>query len=194
VEKKIPFVTGEDPSFSRTENAIGPFSALSFLAAFPIADDISLYGVLVLGGETPSLLKPEEKFLLPVICRQLAATIRSGQFSLQAKRRIAELSTLYNIGMAITSTLELDELLNRITLTSAKILQADGSILRLLDEEPRLLKAVSSFGLEESAEALEPVALGERAAGTVALTGRPLLISEVKKSTFPLEQFPQKVL
>ena len=194
VEKKIPVVTGEDPSFSGRKNAAGPFSSLPFLAAFPIADEIFLYGVLVLGGETPRLLNPEEKFLLPVICRQIAATIRSGQFSLQAKRRIAELSTLYSIGMAITSTLELDELLNRITLTSAKILQADGSILRLLDEERRLLKAVSSFGIEESAEALEPVAFGERAAGTVALTGRPLLIPEVKKSTFPLERFPQKVL
>ncbi|MBP1712072.1 MAG: sensor signal transduction histidine kinase, partial [Deltaproteobacteria bacterium] len=194
VEKRLPFVTGEDPSFSSGESVTGPFSSLPFLAAFPIADDILLYGVLVLGGEAPRPLNTEERLLLPVICRQIAATIRSGQFSLQAKRRIAELSTLYSIGMAITSTLELDELLNRITLTSAKILQADGSILRLLDEERRLLKAVSSFGLEESAEALEPVALGELAAGTVALTGRPLLIPEVKKSNFPLERFPQKVL
>jgi signal transduction histidine kinase len=183
VEKKIPFVARE-----------GLEAPLSFLAAFPVADEIFLYGILALGGESPRDLGPEEKFLLPVICRQITATVRSGQFSLQAKRRIAELSTLHSIGMAITSTLELDELLNRITLTSAKILQADGSILRLLDEDRHQLKAVSSFGLEESAEALEPVALGERAAGTVALSGRPLLIPEVKKSTFPLERFPQKVL
>lgn len=193
VEKKIPFVTGEDSSFSPGGNNTVPFSSLPFLAAFPIADEILIYGVLLLGGKAPRPLKPEERRLLPLICRQIAATIRSGQFSLQARRRIAELSTLYNIGMAITSTLELDELLNRITLTSAKILQADGSILRLLDEDRRLLKAVSSFGLEESAEALEPVALGERVAGTVALTGRPLLIPEVKKSDFPLERFPQRV-
>jgi len=192
VEKKIPFVAGED--FSSPRGKGGPFSVLSFLAAFPVADEISLYGVLALGGGSPRPLSPEEKFLLPIICRQIAGTVRSGQFSLQAKRRIAELSTLYSIGMAITSTLELDELLNRITLTSAKILQADGSILRLLDEERRLLKAVSSFGLEESAEVLKPVSLGERVAGTVALTGRPLLIPEVKKSLYPLERFPQKVL
>ncbi len=193
LEKKIPFVTGEAPSSPPREDAAAPFSSLPFLAAFPIADDILLYGTLVLGGETPHPLTAEEKFLLPVICRQIAATIRSGQFSLQAKRRIAELSTLYSIGMAITSTLELDELLNRITLTSAKILQADGSILRLLDEERHLLKAVSSFGLEESAETLEPVALGDQAAGAVALTGRPLLIPEVKKYHLPLERFPKKV-
>ena len=194
VEKKIPFVTGEVFPPPRGENPREFFPSLSFLAAFPVADEISLYGILALGGESPRALGSEEKFLLPVICRQIAGAIRSGQFSLQAKRRIAELSTLYSIGMAITSTLELDELLNRITLTSAKILQADGSILRLLDEERRLLKAVSSFGLEESAEVLEPVPLGERAAGTVALTGRPLLIPEVKKSPFPLERFPQRVL
>jgi two-component system, NtrC family, sensor histidine kinase HydH len=193
VEKKVPVLLGEGPSPSLRESG-GPFSGLPFLAAFPVSDEILLYGVLALGGESPVLLNPEEKFLLPLICRQVAATIRSGQFSLQAKRRIAELSTLYSISIAITSTLELDELLNRITLSSAKILQADGSILRLLDEERRLLKAVSSYGIEESAQALEPVPFGEMAAGTVAMTGRPLRIPEVKKSTFPLERFPQKVL
>jgi two-component system, NtrC family, sensor histidine kinase HydH len=192
LEAKVSFVREGRAAPGGPEKS-DPFSPLSFLAAYPVADEVFLYGVLVLGGQTARRLQPEERFLLPVIARQISATIRSGQFALQAKRRIAELSTLYGIGMAITSTLELDELLKRITLTSAKILQADGSILRLLDEERRQLKVVSSFGIEEPAEALEPVPLGEQAAGTVALTGRPLLIPEVKESPFPLERFPRAV-
>ena len=194
VEKKIPFVFQEDSGSLGREGSFGPFSSSPFLVAFPIADDIFLYGVLVLAGKEERSLTAEEQFLFPAICRQVAGAIRGGQVSFQAKRRIAELSTLYSIGMAMTSTLELDELLNRITLTSAKILQAGGSILRLLDEERQVLKAVSSFGLEESADALEPVPFGERVAGTVARTGEPMLISDVKKSTFPMERFPQKVL
>jgi two-component system, NtrC family, sensor histidine kinase HydH len=194
VEKRIPFVAEEHPEPRLEGSPPSPFSSLPFLAAFPIADDIFLYGILVLAGKEPRSLAPDEKFLFPVICLQVAGTIRSGQISFQSRRRIAELSTLYSIGMAITSTLELDELLNRITLTSAKILQADGSILRLQDEERRQLKAVSSFGFEESAGALEPVPFGERVAGTVALTGEPILIADVKKSAFPLERFPQRVV
>lgn len=158
------------------------FTSFNFLAAFPIADDIFLYGVLALLGEQPRQLSEEESALLPVICRQLAGTIRSAQVSLQAKKRIAELSTLHAIGVALSSTSELGELLNRITLSSAKVLQADGCILRLLDEEGGVLKVVSSFGLEEGTEPLNPVALGEDVAGIVALTGQPILIRDVKAS------------
>jgi len=169
------------------------FAPFNFLASFPIFDDISLYGVLALLGEQSRQLSVEESSLLPVICRQLAGTIRSAQFSLQAKKRIAELTTLHTIGMAISSTSELGELLNRITLSSAKLLQADGSILRLLDEEGGVLKVVSSFGLEEGARSLNPVQLGEDVAGVVALTGEPLLIPDVTPSQFSFEKFPQRI-
>ena len=166
------------------------FSSFNFLASFPIVDDIALYGVLALLAEEPRQLSAEESSLLPVICRQLAGTIRSAQFSLQAKKRIAELTTLHTIGMSISSTSELGELLNRITLSSAKLLQADGSILRLLDEEGGELKVVSSFGLEEGAHSLSPVQLGEDVAGIVALTGEPILLPDVSRSPYSFTKFP----
>jgi two-component system sensor histidine kinase HydH len=169
----------------------GNSTSFKFLAAFPIADDISLYGVLAFLAEQPRQISEEEASLMPVICRQLAGSIRSAQFSLQAKKRIAELSTLHTIGMAISSTSELGELLNRITLSSTKILQADGCILRLLDEEAGVLKVVSSFGLEPGAAPLNPVPLGEDVAGMVALTGEPILIRDAQASSFSLEKFFQ---
>ena len=161
-----------------------------FLAAFPVVDDISLYGVLGLFGDKPRPFTEEERSLLPVICRQLAGTIRRAQFSLQAKKRIAELTTLHSIGMAVSSILELGELLNQITLSSAKLLQADGCILRLLDEEGGALKVVSSFGLEQGALSLGPVQLGEDVAGIVALTGEPILLPDVKRSPYSFTKFP----
>ena len=139
--------------------------------------------------KSPGSSPKRNSSLLPVICRQLAGTIRSAQFSLQAKKRIAELTTLHTIGMAISSISELGELLNRITLSSAKLLQADGSILRLLDEEGGALKVVSSFGLEEGANSLSPVQLGEDVAGIVALTGEPMLIPDVNRSPHSFTKF-----
>ncbi|MCJ7492665.1 MAG: GAF domain-containing protein, partial [Deltaproteobacteria bacterium] len=172
------------------------FTPFSFLAFFPIADEIFLYGVLALLGEQPRQFSEEESFLLPVICRQLAGTLRSTQVSLQAKKRIAQLSTLQAISNAISSTLELGELLNRITLNSTKVLQADGAILRLLDEEGGLLKVVSTYGLEDETDGGGPpqqVPLGEDAAGIVALTHEPLLIHDVPTSPYSFAKFPQKI-
>ncbi len=128
--------------------------------------------MLALLREEPWEISDEEREIFLVICRQIAGTLRSSQFALQAKRRIAELSTLHALGVAISSTLDLGELLHRITLTSAKILQADGSLLHFLDEDAGVMKVVSSYGVEEGHSSLTPVALGEELVGTVALTGR----------------------
>ncbi len=183
--QKSPVVIPDAAQLSLWDPRIpGHFSTYNFMAFFPIVDDIFLYGVLALLGEEPREMSPEESFLLPVICRQLAGTIRGAQVALQAKKRIAELSTLHAIGTAISSTLELGELLNRITLSSAKILQADGSILRLLDEEGKVLKAVSSFGLDDEGHALHEVPFGEDMAGKVALTGESLLIRYAPASAY----------
>jgi len=170
------------------------FAKFPTLVFYPITDEISFYGVLSLLGETPREISPEEKFLLSAICRQLAGTLRGSQIFRQAKRRIAELNTLQAISQAITSTLELGELLNRIVLSSTKILQADGAILRLLDEEGKILKAVSSYGLEEpEKEMLKPVPLGEDLAGLVAFTREPILIPDVHLSSLNFENFSRLV-
>lgn len=170
------------------------FAKFQTLVFYPITDEISFYGVLGLLGESPREMSTEEKFLLSTICRQLAGTLRGSQIFRQAKRRIAELNTLQAISQAITSTLELGELLNRIALSSTKILQADGAILRLLDEEGRVLKAVSSYGLEEEEkEMLKPVPLGEDVAGIVAFTREPILIPDVQLSSLTFENFSRSV-
>jgi len=194
--QKTPVIIPDASALSPSEPPLpADLTAFNFLAFFPLADDISLYGVLALLGKQPRQITEEEKFLLPVIGRQIAGTIRSAQVSFQAKKRIAELSTLQAIGNAISSTLELGELLRRITLSSTKILQADGAILRLLDEESGMLKLVSSYGLEEEEGewgSLQAVSIGEGVAGTVALTRESLLIPNAQASSLPLVKFPKK--
>ncbi|MGQ9694818.1 MAG: GAF domain-containing protein [Thermodesulfobacteriota bacterium] len=187
----IPDAAQLSPGYHPLPPEFAKFQALIF---YPIIDEIYFYGVLSLLGETPREISAEAKFLLSAICRQLAGTLRGSQIFRQARRRIAELNTLQAISQAITSTLELGELLNRITLTSTKILQADGAILYLLDEEGKVLKAVSAYGLEEGEqEMLKPVFIGEDVAGLAALTREPVLIPDVQLSSFSFKNFPRPV-
>jgi two-component system, NtrC family, sensor histidine kinase HydH len=191
--QKVPIILTDASQLSPADPEIPPdFAGFRFLAFYPIVDDISLYGVLALTGEEPRELSVEERFLFVNICRQLAGTIRGSQIALQAKKRIAALSTLNAIGMATSSTTELGELLNRITLSSTKILRADGCILRLLDEK-RMLNVVSSFGLDEEIGVLDPLPLGEQVAGLVALNGEPILIRDVQNSPLPFTPFSPKI-
>ncbi len=181
--QKVPMICSPMPcSF--------PCSALPFRKPYlnfvlslvsPSSTTSILYGVLTLLGEEPRQLSEEERDIFPVICRQIAGTpagqpgFAPGQ---EANRRIDHPPCHRD---TISSTLDLGELLHRITLTSAKILQADGSLLHFLDEEAGMMKVVSSYGVEEGQSSLAPLALGEEMAGTVALTGEPIVLQRPQK-------------
>ena len=192
--RKVPVITSDSSQLSLLGPAF-PKSLSDFRSAacFPLYDDIFLYGVLALLREEPWEISDEEREIFLVICRQIAGTLRSSQFALQAKRRIAELSTLHALGVAISSTLDLGELLHRITLTSAKILQADGSLLHFLDEDAGVMKVVSSYGVEEGHSSLTPVALGEELVGTVALTGEPIALHDPHSSPYSFQGLPGRI-
>ncbi len=197
LRQKIPVIFTEPRQFLQGSLSLPKnFTLFPFLAFFPIADEIFPYGVLGLLGDQVRQLSTEEYSLFPIICRQLAGTIRSTRVALQAKKRIAQLSTLQAISNTIISTLELGELLRCITLNSSRVLQADGAILRLLDEEAGGLKVVSAYGLEDETEDGGPpseVPLGEDAAGIVALTHEPILIRDAQKSPYSFRKLPQKI-
>ncbi len=189
--QKIPMIipdTAQVSPLPSSQDAL--FRDFRFIASFPIADDIFLYGVLAFFGNEPYPISDEEQRLLSIICRQLAGTIRGAQISVQGKKRIAELSTLHAIGASISSTLELGELLSRITLSSSKILQADGSILHLLDEDGGLLKVVSSYGLKEDDDSQDFLSPGDEIAGIVAKTAEPILVRDARVSAFSFAHFP----
>ncbi len=197
LEKKTPMILTNLGNISQgTLSLPENFIPFQFLAFFPIADEIFLYGILALLAEEPREFSEEERFLFPVICRQLAGTLHSTRVSWESKKRIAELHTLQTISTAISSTLELGELFNCITLNSSRLLQADGAILRLLDEEGGELKVVSTYGLENETGGpgpLHAVPLGEDAAGIVGLSHVPLLIPDAQKSPYFFRKLPQKI-
>lgn len=89
--------------------------------------------------------------------------------------REQELLVLYQIGKAVNSTLDLDEVLNIIISEAVKLFQADAGSVMLLNMEKRLtIKAAQ--GLSEEIVKNTVVRLGEGIAGWVAKTGQVLLL------------------
>ncbi|MGA9755734.1 MAG: GAF domain-containing protein [Desulfobaccales bacterium] len=115
--------------------------AYQTLAAFPVADDNFLYGVLILVDRQDRSFTPAERQNIELTCLMLAAALRQAIVQEEAKKRIAELSVLFEVGKALTSTVELDELLERIVGTTAKVITARGAALHIVDAttgEPRV--------------------------------------------------------
>ncbi len=103
------------------------------LAAFPVADDNYLYGVLILVDRGDRPFTPAERQSVELACLMLAGTLRQAIVQEEAKKRIAELSVLFEVGKALSSTMELEVLLERIVSTTAKVITARGAALHITD-------------------------------------------------------------
>lgn len=120
--------------------------AYQTLAAFPVADDNFLYGVLLLMDRSERGIVPAERQSIQLACLMLAGTLRQAIVQEESKKRIAELSVLFEVGKAISSTVELDELLHRIVSTTAKVITARGAALHIVDGATGALRVSSSYG------------------------------------------------
>lgn len=149
-------------------------------AAVPIVDDTFSYGVLLALKKEATPPPDDDVRLLTVVAREIAGAIRNAQLYFEAKKMVGELTTLYEIGKACSSTLELNELLALIVRTSVKIIRARVAVLRLLDESSGELKVTADFGLLDVPGSRDPLKIGEGIAGEVAATGLPILVKDAR--------------
>lgn len=147
-QSRRPLVAYVDEALIREANQ--PLEALlpdyQTLLSFPIADDNYLYGVLVLLDRDRRHLTPYDQETILIACRMLAANVRQALLHEEAKKRIAELSVLFDVAKAISSTMELEDLLNRVASISAKVINARGAALRLVDPASGQVQVSAVYG------------------------------------------------
>ena len=120
--------------------------AYQTLAGFPVADDNFLYGVLILMDRAERSLNAAERQGVQLTCLMLATALRQAIVQEEAKKRIAELSVLFEVGKALSSTMEVDELLERIVSTTAKVITARGAALHISNAVTGEPRVSSSYG------------------------------------------------
>jgi signal transduction histidine kinase len=162
-------------------------------AAVPIVDDTFSYGVLLALRDQPGPLSEVHVRLLSIVAREIAGAIRNAQLYFEAKKMVGELTTLYEIGKACSSTLDLNELLALIVRTSVKIVRCRTAVLRLLDEASGELKVTADYGLRDLPGARDPLRIGEGIAGEVAAAGLPILVKDAREDPRVLNRSGQIV-
>jgi len=163
-EQKVPLALEDpysDPRFAYVpESGIEAFKSLS---AAPIMDEDQCLGVIfVLSSDRWRATSPDLT-LLTTTANQLAGVIKSAQLfqnmqelEAEARTRAQELSVLYDIGTAMSTTLNLDRLL-RIILTAATMggsgLGFNRALLFLTNERTNTLQGMMGVGPENWEEA-----------------------------------------
>jgi len=99
---------------------------------------------------------------------------------MEPKARILELTTIYEVGKILTSTLNIENSLNAVMNILDKFMDMKHGIVTLLNQESRELTATVALGMTEEQKKLVNYRIGEGVIGKVFKTGSPMIIHDVR--------------
>jgi signal transduction histidine kinase len=115
-------------------------------ACIPLQDGDSSQGILYIGFLRRTRFSPEEMDLLLLTGEAAGRAIRSEDLHQKTEETISELTALYEMGQAVTSTLKLENLFELVVTTGLRILKANGGVLRVEDKRTGELNVKCSVG------------------------------------------------
>lgn len=140
-------------------------------------DDLSSWIVVVLlGGLAVAFLIyviEKEGNLRRLTTALVEERVRSAALS----ARLTDTASLLEVGKAVNSTLNLEDVLRMILSSALQLLEAGEGSVMLLDESGENLEVVSYHGLHGHVVMNKKTRIGEGVAGRVAETREPILIS-----------------
>jgi signal transduction histidine kinase len=182
-EQKVPLALEEpyaDPRFQYVpESGIERFKSL---VASPILDEDSCLGVIFVLSLSPWQATSSELTLLNTTANQISGVIKNARLIQNIQDRLSELATIYEIGMALTSTLDLEQLLSLIAKNSAQSLRAQGCTIRLMNL-PEIVshKTFASYSVVGDAVMKTDSQIGPSIADRVAREKHPLLVQDIRR-------------
>ncbi|NOZ00374.1 MAG: diguanylate cyclase, partial [Deltaproteobacteria bacterium] len=185
--KDVPWTTGKKTQFiPRGEvapNLMGipeQFRQDSFWV--PLISQGNTVGRLViqgLGDKSPDSSAQEFLRLVAIYAGSMVANTRLYD---ALQKRLEELTTLFEVGKALSSTLELDRVLRMIVDGITSLTGVRSCSIMLLDHSGQRLKIRSARGVPEEVVKTAVRELGEGISGKVAQTGKPIYLRDVKEA------------
>jgi len=105
-------------------------------------------------------------------------------------QKVNDLTSLIDVSAIISSTLDLDELINLVMEKAQTVMNAEASSIMLLNEETNLLECRFALGeVQDQVKDKMQLKLGQGIAGWVAEKGEPVIVQDVNSDS----RFYQKV-
>ena len=144
--------------------------------AVPLIRDNKCSGFLVIRRVSPYTFSADEMDTFIILSHTIESILRNAELFQSTKKQLQKLSVLYEMSRAVTSVLDLEDLLKKIATEISRLLSSKGCIIRLLEDNR--LKIKSCYGLPEGIEEEMELSLGEGIAGWVAANDKPLLVED----------------
>ena len=122
------------------------------------------------------LFNDDDLLVLNNIANSAAVAIENALLHRETERRLAEVSTLYTLAQQVTSSLQLDKVLDSVVRTIQKTFACRAAYIFLLDVETGVLEIRASSGTISAAVLEARLRVGDGVVGKVVQQGRPIHI------------------
>jgi PAS domain S-box-containing protein len=145
------------------------------LLAVPVIGNGRVTGVITVQTREPYLYGRDEVQALIAVSHMISTAAHNSKLYRDFKTQLNALTSIHDIGNAITSILDMDDLLPFICKEVSELFNARRCILRLLEGDMLTIKA--SSGLPEEVTVDRNIPIGNGISGWVAQTGEPFLFN-----------------
>jgi len=159
------------------------------ILAVPLVARKRMVGVLNCFAPVGRPFHRQEIRLLRGFANHAAVAVDHARLHGKLRLKMGELETLFEVSRAVTSTLQLDRVLDEVVRHVARILRADGCTLRLVEGDTLVLKA--SEGLNR-ANLARRIRVGQEFVGLVAQERKPRAMVASQQGLGP--EFPRAAM
>ena len=194
VKSRRPVVTDDYGRECHSRGVLPSVQEIYAWMGVPLNAGAETIGVLSLGSRDPSVIYTDDQAnLIQAIADQAAAAIVKSRLLQEAERRTRQLTTLNEVARSLTSTLELDPLLNQILNSAVEILNCEAGSLLLVDETTGDLTFEVVVGPPESANLLgQHLPPGTGLVGKAVETRQPVIVNDVRRAKDWFEKTDQQ--
>lgn len=157
--------------------------------AVPMVARKRLVGVIDLQSTRPNAYTSADSALVQLIASRVAASIDNARLHRRVVRQNHSLRTLAALAHSFSSTLDLDELLNRIATTVRRIINYDAFHVLLLDRAGGVLRSRFSLRFGERVE-LDDIPLGRGITGAAVASKQVIRVEDTRADARYVESTP----
>lgn len=177
----------KDPECAEFEGVLRR-SSFGGLLTVPLVARKKMVGVLNCFVAPQMRFRQQEIRFLRGFANQAAIAVENARLHGLVRFKMGELGTLFEVSKAVTSTLQLDRVLEEIVRHVRDILRADACSLMLVESNYLVMKTAE--GLDRN-QPCRPIPMGAGVAGTAAKTGQPTVVLDQDQGYH--HEFPARV-
>jgi sigma-B regulation protein RsbU (phosphoserine phosphatase) len=168
---------------TRAENYINANPQVCSELAVPLIVKNRLIGVIDIQAEQLNYFKPEHQHLLQLTASRIGQAIENARLYTRVARQAQTLEVLNEISRELTSILDLDELLERISQLLRRIIDFQMFSVWLVNEHERMLENQFALRFGERFYPEEKIPLGRGIVGASIASHRLVRVGDVRKDS-----------